>query len=114
MPERSAVRVHRLSVKSTLLVAEIASDAYTPEMRALKERPRHRAALRHANLCDSLEALRVNGARRVPSGLTTAGFGVNLDGRLICGAAKRRKADVKANMRPLKTGPTLTDLLLSS
>jgi hypothetical protein len=33
-----------------------------------------------------LEALRVNGARREPSGLAATGFGENLDARLICGA----------------------------
>ena len=86
MPERSAVRAQPPSVKSTLLVVEIVRDAYTPDVRALKERPRHRAAVHHAYLCDSLEALRVNGARREPSGLAATGFGENLDARLICGA----------------------------
>jgi hypothetical protein len=86
MPERSAVRVQPPSLKSTLLVVEIVRDAYTPDVRALKERPRHRAAVHHAYLCDSLEALRVNGARREPSGLAATGFGENLDARFICGA----------------------------
>ena len=87
MPERSAVSVRPPSVKSTLLVVEIVRDAYTPDVRALKELPRRRAAVHHAYLCDSLEALRVNGARREPSGLAATGFGEKLDARLICGAA---------------------------
>ncbi len=88
MPERSAVRAQPPSVKSTLLVVEIVSDAYTPDLRALKELPRHRAAVHHAYLCESLEALRANGASREASNLAATGFGENLDARLICGATE--------------------------